>query len=266
MNDGITVTFRETPAFQQGLTALIYQAGLNAKKVVAKETGELEKTLIRVSLPRSLQKTRANITSGIESKFALAGNSSLSEQRNGGKVGKSGIEWYHVDSKFLRGIAPQSDKRNASVEEIAKLRWRISAKGRLNLPFKNRRGSQSVLLYQTILTKAATVKKVIAQAKNAIGRRAAGWLPASTRGAIKLTGGNMPPASVTRHAQGARGTFVDGLGIPNFPRFTLVNNAKGINQKAMFGLIKMAMSIRAKAMQRNALLFMSGKKKISDYK
>ncbi len=260
-----TTTFQDN-GLSRGIAGLIAATKLSARTVVFKEMGELDKTLVRITPPSDPSKTRKNIQRDITGKFNLVADEGNSNQiRSGGSIGASGIHWYRVDPSFLRGIAPAADKTDASVEELEALRHRITKKGRLNLPFLHPRKKQRVLIYQTITTKRGTVNKLIARARAHVGRLKAGWLVAVQFGALKLTGSHLPPQWVTRHMQGAHGTFVDGLANPNNPTFTVTNYGRGIGQKSIPGLIASAVQIRGKAMAANALLFMQNRKRVGDY-
>lgn len=261
----ITSTIDMT-GFNQGVAALIRSVGVTAREIVEKETGELIKTLVKVSPPRDPQKTKLAIGKDISGRFAQArneGNSSF--DYHNGKISSSGIKWYAVDGDFLRGVAPKNDMRDASVDELKDMRFKINRKGRLNVAFKHPRKTQRVLLYQTILTKESTVKKLVSRIQKNVGRLKAGWLVAANSGAIKLSAGNKPPQWVSKHSSGAQGRFENGLASQNNPSFTIANFAKGIKQNTVDGFVQIATSIRAKAMLKNAELFTKGKKTISDY-
>ena len=248
------------------MTGFVDKLGLSGPLVLKKEMGELLKTLIRTTPPKNPTKTRASISDTVSSRFeAAAEDRSFERSHYNGQVGASGILWYQVDSKFLRGVAPDKDMRKAGVEELEALRWRITPKGRLNLPFKHPHKSQRVLIYQKILTRKSTVNKLIAKLKTHVGRLKAGWL--ASWDFLSPTGGNQPPQWVTRHKSGARGYFVNGLGVKGYPTFTIANTAKGVgNQKLnLNGIVRTALAIRAKAMSANLRMFMRGKKNMADY-
>lgn len=268
-----TINFQDT-GLSRGLAGLIEATKLNARVVVEKETGELEKTLVRITPPADPSQTRENIQRDITGKFNLVADEKMSgftkigahgKRTYTGETGASGILWYKVDPSYLRGIAPAADKRSASVEELESIRHTITKKGRLSLPFRHPHRNQRVLIYQTIATKKSTVNKLIAKVRSHVGRLKAGWLSPVQYGVIKLTGANQPPQWVTRHLQGAQGTFIDGLGNAGHPSFTITNYGRGINQKEVPGLIAGAVQIRAKAMAANALLFLQNKKRVGDY-
>ncbi len=245
--------------FNRGLTGLINQVGLNNRVVIKKETGELIKTLVRITPKAKPEKIRSDISG----KFNMVGNQQNSQFSG---TGPSGINWYSVDEHFLRGIAPEADKTNASVSELKKLLYTITKKGKVRLPFKHLHLRQEVILYQTITTKAATVNKLIAAKIKNRGRLAAAWLVAVFKGNITLTGAHQPPAYIMKHATAeARGYFIDGTHSKTSPSFMIANYAAGIGNRDLNGLVNTALKIRAKAMAANTLFFMKGKKNLADY-
>lgn len=266
----MTMTFETTPAFNAGVRGLIQKCRLSAPVVILKETGELIKELVRLSPPKLPAKTRQSIGLNVANKFAVIANDQVSSDLESipGKTGRSGIRWIAVSSRYLQGVAPASDKRRASVAELYDLYWRTSLKtGRQKLDFRHPRKRQKVLILQTILTKASTVKKLTTRIQNHVGRLKAGWMVAVGRGIIRLTGAKLPPAWVTRHLPGARGAAIDGTGRKDFPTFTIINRARGIGNKrhGLDFFVRVALKSRAAAMKTNARLFMQGKKNIADY-
>jgi hypothetical protein len=145
------------------------------------------------------------------------------------------------------------------------MRWTITKGGRQRMEFRQPRAMQKVLISQTTTTTEGKIKKVIALAQKGEGRMKAGWLVAVAGGAVRLKGSGLPPQWVKRHAHGAKGKYSDGTANSSMPSFTITNNAAGIGQKGIDGLVRLAVSIRAKAMVKNASLFASGKKEIGSY-
>lgn len=255
----LTATFNMN-LFQRGIKGLVLDCGINAKKVVAKEMGELEKTLSRLS-PKADPK---KIKTDINRRFAVMGSSEHEFDSAGPRrsfEGQGDVRWYAANSRALYGVKADADYRKASVEDLKKLMYARTKGGKI----RGKHGRQAVYITQRVLTKASTVARLAAAKVRNRGRLAAGWLVATFRGPIKITGSGQPPKFVTRHAEGARGTFIDSLAVPNFPRFTITNFAKGISGKTINGMIQKALNIRGKAMAANALMFMKGKKKIADY-
>jgi hypothetical protein len=261
---------------QRGFRALINQAGLNAKTVVRKETGEFIKTMVRLTPPKSRAKAMEKLRNEVEDTFDVLreGQNSAREDISGGKIGPAGIRWYSVSPAYLSGVAPESDQRTADTETLRRFYYSTQVKRtgegvvkgvRIIKPFKYPRKFQKVRLSMTVLTTAAQIKKLATRIGKNFGRLKAGFLASVAAGVIRLTGG-MPPAWVTRHMSGVRGSFVDEIENKGNPRFTVVNFALGVGTKKMRGIIQAAVNIRGKAMVKNALFFTKGKKRISDYK
>lgn len=257
----ITPDIEISAAFYRGLAALIHDAGLNSVTVVSKETGELIKTLVRRSPPINRKKTERSMSDRVYSRFHAA--SHIEDKL---EPGSSGIAWGRHNRNFLVAYKNHRYIGNAPIAEIKKLYYTLSKKGEQKLPFLKPRRRQMVLLRQGVTVQQKLLDDLVKKLKSNIGRLKAAWLVSTVKGPIKITGANKPPAFVTKHIQGARGSFVDGLATPKFPAFTIINRAKGISHKAVNGIIRDALQIRAKAMQANALLFMNGKKNIADYK
>lgn len=262
----ITATVDMT-GFTKGLAGLVRATKLSMPQVVRKETGELIKTLVRVSPPAFPNRTRDSIDRGVDRVFqALSDNE---HRPNQSKAGANGLEYYAVDSHYLYAIAPQKDMTRASVRDLRSVYFSTKvSKGtaRQILEFKHPRVRQRFSLLQKLLTKESRRTQLKSLLKRSVGRLKAGWLVAVNAGAIQLSGGNQPPEWVKRHGAKARGTFLNGLTDPNKPSFTITNFAKGIGAKNVNRLVALAVNIRAKAMAANAKLFYSGKKRLSDYK
>ncbi len=264
----INATFETTPAFNAGIQGLIQKCRINAKTVVEKETGELIKMLVKLSPPKEPDRTKFNIETAVRSKMTLAASGGYRDfDATSGKVGASGIKWYSVDERLLRGVAPKNDMRKASPDAIYKVFRTLKKSGRAVMQFRHPRKRQKVMISQKIVVTKPQVTAVVNRVKKHVGRLKAGWLVAVASGAVRIFGANMPPQWVARHMQGARGNFVNELGIPDRPEFTIINQAKGIgNRKHNLGfIVNLALKARAKSMQSNALLFMRGKKNIADY-
>lgn len=246
--------------FQRGIAGLIDHLEIEPAKVIKKECGELMKTLVKVTPPKDPAKTRRTIDSVISSKFDIA-------RESGGHPysGTGNIEWYAWNSRFLFGVAPENDKTGASVSDLYELNKHLTKGGRQSLAFVHPRQRQTVILSGKILTKPSTINRLKAKIKSNVGRLKAGWLVAWAAGRIQLSGSNMPPQFVTKHAQGAKGRFVDGLGVKGFPTFSIANSAPGITKAKANGFIQFALDLRAKAMATNLRLLVSGKKHLGDY-
>jgi hypothetical protein len=166
-------------------------------------------------------------------------------------------------------VAADSDMRKSSESYLLQVYYRskiIQLHRRIVLPFKNRKTSQRVALLGKILTTTKQVNIIIKRIQGHVGRLKCGWLVAVRDGAIRLSGSDfIPPQWVTRHLKGARGWFINELGRPQTPTFTIANTSKGVSAGVSKYFVQQALNIRAKAMAANLAHFLSGKKPLSAY-
>ena len=252
--------------FNQGIAAMIRSIGATSRVIVEKETGELIKTLVKLSPPRDPSRSKFKAETDVRSRFAMAASGGFRDfNSTSGTVGAGGVKWYSVDEKFLRGVMPENDMTKQSTDSLYKTFRTYNKKGRMNLAFKHPRKRQRILISQKLLATPKQISEIVGRVKKNFGRLKAAWLVSTRSGAIKISGGNLPPAWVTKHTQGAKGRFENGLSTPNNPTFTITNFAKGIGHKAINSIVYSAVSIRAKAMMKNAELYTRGKKNLADY-
>ncbi len=247
--------------FSRGMNRLITRAKVEPKRMMKKELMELTKTLIKVSPPRDMAKSKRSVVAGVAKKFeGLDTDSGYAKSE--APVGKSGVKWYAASSKFLYGGAPDSDMRKADVNTLRGIYYKtktVQGGKRLVLGFRNRSGSQKVAMITKIIVKKGADKQVSARIAKNFGRLKAGWLGPVIKNAVALSGSNMPSAEVLRHKSGARADFINGLDVPSSPSFTTINRAKGVTSKSSKFYVGLAMTIRAKAMKKNAETILSGK-------
>lgn len=246
--------------FNRGIVGLIKTLRVQPRVVIAKEAGELIKTLVKTSPAAKAPRIKDDIMR----KFEWSGldmNANLQGQKAG-----SGLTWVGVNGDYLTGIDPVLDMRDASVEELKDLAYQMTKRGRIKKPFIHPRKKQQVLILTKVLTKLSTVKKLAAAKAKNRGRLKASWLTAVRDGVIKISGGNMPPKWVTDHVNwGTRGYWRNGMNVPFSPSFTIASYAKGLTVKAERFFIQRALNIRAKAMLANMKHFAEGKKPLSSY-
>lgn len=279
MSDEITI---DTSGFNAGMEGLVRRLKIDSKTVIIKEAGELMKTLVKVTPPADKDKTKAGIADKVRARFGAASTASLSGREEtlytNASKGRTkhfgvnvdpersygGIKYYAADPQFLHGVAEDADMRKASVEQLRHLLYHITKSGNQTYPFNHPR-KQKVKISRKIFTTPEQQKALTERVQKHVGRLKAGWLVAWVDGRIPITGSNLPYQWVTRHARGARGRYIDGLGVENFPTFSIGNFAQGIKQKDMRSFVQTALSIRTKAMPENARLIFSGKKNLADY-
>ncbi len=268
-----TVTITTTPEFQQGLAALVHGAGLNSKLVVRKESAEALKSLVRMTPPRDRGKTAGDIKMGVQFKLGLLNRNQGDFDRIEAKEGSTGVKWYAASGEYLFGVARDSDMRNSDVKSLLNVYYKtknVQKHARVVVGFKNRKGSrQKVAILTKVITKASNRRAVISKIQSHIGRLKAGWLGnmGVTFSRLKPAGSNMPQEWVMKHRANARGQSFDFTDNGDKPQFVMTNFAVGVEnpKNQMDWICESVLAVRAKAMQKNALLFMSGKKQISDY-
>jgi hypothetical protein len=259
--------------FNRGIDALRKSVGATSRAIIEKESGELIKTLVRISPPNTekdpnaKRKIEQSIQDRVNNNFERLGRDT-NFATDSGKVSKTGVKWYAASSKYLFGATADKDMRKSSYDELLAVHYRareIQHSTRILTNFTSRKTRQRVAITSKILAKKSAISSLIKRLQKHVGRLKAGWLVAVVQGKIRVTGGKLPPLWVTRHASGARGRFEDGLSSPDYPTFTISNFAKGIRSEASLYFAREAVKIRAAAMLKNAELHLIGKKNLSDY-
>jgi hypothetical protein len=253
--------------FNAGIVALMRSVGATSRVIVEKETGELIKTLVRISPPENPGKTKASILNKHQKMFATLGENNNYEY-DSTKSGSGGMKWYASSKKYLFGSSPQNDMRKADTRELLNLSYRvknIQGSGRIISGFKRRMTNQRVAIITKIVAKPSQVKKLISKIQGHVGRLKAGWMVAARDGKVKITGAYLPPSWVKKHSVGAMGRAEVQLSDATNPSITITNFAKGVTGKKSQYFVNSALKIRAKAMLANAALFTSGKKNLADY-
>lgn len=256
MDAGFETNFGD---FNRNMARYCDELGMAGPEVVRKQAGLLARTLIELSGPKSVSKAKEKIGAGVQRAFGSDSRDSGIE--TGGKHGSGDVHWYSWDEKNLRGIARDVDVRDKTSDDLYdlynKLRGMQTSRGML---IAGKRGKQTIKIWQKYVAKKSQLAKLIRRLQGHIGRRQAGWLPA-----WRITGspqGSAGPVGqkVLDHENGARGFYLDGLGIPNGPTFELVNTAVGSSK--LNAIVSSALRIRAKAMADDLRLYIRGIKKV----
>lgn len=257
--------------FNQGIQALMRSVGATSRVIVEKETGELIKTLVRISPPKdsgAKAKQLEGIRAHISKTFHIFGKATNFEY-DSTQTSKSGMKWYAASSKYLFGGAPDTDMRKAGQKDLLTVHYsrkNVQGSGRIISSFRNRKTSQRVAIITKIVTVKKQVTDLIKRVQKNVGRLKAGWLVAARDGKVRLTGANLPPEWVKKHVNGGtRGRADVQLKDPANPHITITNFAKGVRNEASLYFVNQALKIRSQAMMKNAELFTRGKKNLSDY-
>jgi hypothetical protein len=172
------------------------------------------------------------------------------------------VKWLFSTDQFLFGARPDMDLRKSGDKELEKIvsSSSFSRKRGISqtLPFKNRKGTQRVRLYGRMFLKKAQRARLIRNMKQRFGRLKAAW--AVGMQSPQIGGLDKVPQWIRKHVgPGTKGTTIDGLGVPQFPQFTIINSAAGIGKTV--GIVNSALRIRAKAMANDVELYLNGTKK-----
>jgi hypothetical protein len=245
---------RSIAKFNQAVALRISVTHEAAHDVLRDEAGRLNETMMRFTPPASVAKTRDNITERVGKKFGSLGTGTahdFSDYSPGVKAGSGNVRWYAFEPHAIYGIKAENDKTGASVEDLYQLYFstKLNKQGRI---VAGQRGKQTVYLWQQIKTKASTVAKLTKRLRGHVGRAKAGWLKAYRRLQSQgFSSSYSPPKYITDHENGQeRGFFVDGLGAPGGPTFSIGNTAKGIGSAKMRQIATDAMRIRAEAIPK----------------
>lgn len=241
--------------FNRGLNRLITRVGLDSKRVMKTEVGQLIKTLVKVSPPKNLTTAKKKAAGDVRGVFRPIPKDTFETE----KMGKRQHRWLYASPWVLVGVKADDHvldiAANAAKRHLYPRKEKTPASMRLG-----RRGKQVVELINRKITKRNTFNQIVRKVQNNFGRLKAAWLVGVNKGEVSLTGGNKPPSWVTKHGLSPKGQTQNGLNTPNNPTYTIINRAPGVSKQEVVRAVNTAMSIRAKAMAANAKLIISGKK------
>lgn len=250
----------DSSRFQEAMGVVAAGLGLKGDELpnfVRRQAGLLCSTLIRITPPANLAKTRKSIEGRVGLKFMAAGSLSREfTEATDSRHGQGEFRWYAWSPDHLYGVAQDKDMRAASVDELYRLSFTLTRAGRTRLSFKHPRRKQNIILTQRILTESKTVDGVIKRFQSHIGRLKAAWVVSWTRLGRP---GSPPPQWVSRHS-GERGAYKDELNVQVHPAFSMINRSAGSENKAMLRQLQRALNIRAKAMVEDLKFYIRGMK------
>lgn len=247
----------QSAQFEGAMLKKIDGIGLSAQKVLRDEAGKLAATLIKISGGK-INSVKRNITRRVEKSFVeLQPNRSPHKTD---KPGESGVQWLGSTSGAIYGVDQEMDYTGADLKKLSE--YLVSKKTRPKWAREGRRGKQAVWIVRRAYVKHSQLAELKRIMLGHIGRRQAGWVKAWKHLGSPIVG-NPIPTQVLRNAEGARGTFADGLSIKDAPEFTLINQAAGSSK--LREICKRALQIRTKAMLADLALYIRGVKKPVQY-
>lgn len=230
--------------------------GGDASNITKDESRLLALGIMNVAQPKDKKKTAARIDSSIRQRFA-----NLNEQYfPTGKVDSDGIAWYRSDSRFLYGVSEDLDMRKSSADRLLDIYYQakvVGGKTRLVKDFNPPRPSgQKKAILAKVLTSKASMNRLVAMAKLAIGKLPASWLAT----ARQISPSANAPEWIARHLKGSKTTKsitdLTGLSNANNPSVTFGSSAKGVGR---FGRsVQFAVNLRAKKLAYRLDLILSG--------
>ncbi len=228
--------------------------GQAAEKTVLIESGRLAESLIKLTPSAK----KSDIEQDVRSKFVSLNLDHTRQVSEG-----SDADWYAFSPNAIFGVVKSKDMTDASVEDLYKIHisTEVDKHGRSAV---GKRGKQTVYLWQKIVTKTATVNKLIAKIKTHVGRRSAAWAKCLEELiALGYKSSYSIPAYIQKHVTGARGYSTPELNKVN-PSVTITNFAVGIGNREINGIIQSALDIRATAMTKRLEYLVKYPEKISE--
>ena len=104
--------------FNRGLNRLITRVGLDAKRVMKTELGQLVKTLVKISPPEDRNKSMRNVRAKVNKRFEKLSQQSNNFLEHENKASKSGLKYYAANSDYLFAGASDADMTEASAREL----------------------------------------------------------------------------------------------------------------------------------------------------
>lgn len=227
----------DSSKWNQSISTYTQTLDRDIHKEMPRQVAKLMETLVKFTPPENLAKTRAQIRSRLEHTFTV-----MNKRQKTGEGGD--IEWLFSNKDFLVGTSDAFDYRTSSQEQVDQVAnsVRLGKKKSIVYPFKHPRKKQMVKIYtRFVITRTQlnnTWKRIVAN----IGKLKAGWIIGQLRTGESIDA----PDYVQRNVSKTRGTYVDNLGVPGAPSFTIVNAAAGVGKLGR--IVNNALNVRAKAM------------------
>lgn len=236
--------------------ALLGQGG-DVSTLCADESRLLAVGISDVARPKDRTKTGNRIAASYRAKFLALGQEQTDFEANTGKEGHTGVKWYRCDSKFLFGVAPDSDLRHAEPQTLVNIYYRAKMiQGKTVVDFKHPRRMQRVAITTKVLTTKGIVNRAIAIGKKAIGKLPASWFATAKKIQPSLVG----PQWIERHIKGTSTsksvTDLSGLSNVDSPSVTFGSRAVGVMK--FDRAVQFAVNLREKKLAARLRLILSG--------
>jgi len=222
-------------------------AKLAPKVVVEAQAGILMRELAEDSAPENRATLERNMRKDLAKVYAPSPKVMLPIAHRQGK----GFTWLMASPTVLLGTRNQNAHLEDSVGDVQRLFHRTQKaqviKGKKYID-RGKRGRQSIAELNRIVVRRGVFSRSLAWLKSRAGILGGSWAIAWD---VLRPGGRRPPAFKMRHvATGhAKGTYINGLGVPGKASFTLINRATGSESQKSLAMISGALRHRAEAMK-----------------
>jgi hypothetical protein len=218
---------------------------LEPRAVVKMQAGILSRELAEGAAPRSKQALDRSIEKDVGKIYAPAPKQMIPMAHRQGK----GFVWLMATPVAVVGVEDYDYHLSDTVEDMTRQFRKAPQLGKRYEDI-GRRGVQKIVRLNRIVVKRPIYNKFLTELKKRAGILGGSWVIAW---AVLQPKGRKPPAYKFRHVQDgtARGTYIDGLGIPGKATFTLINRATGCERPRQLEMLRGKLRHRLEAMTKD---------------
>jgi len=229
------------------------------RELVRQQAGILSRELSEAAAPRSKKALERSMEKDIKQVYAPAPRHMLPVAHRKGK----GFVWLMATQWNLTGVKPYDYHLEDSVEDMKRLFHKTKPRGERYENLGIRKQSTASLVFRVagqgkspqlvrrlnrIVVKRGVYKEFLSWMKTRAGILGGSWVVSWN---VLQPKGRKPPAYKFRHVENgtAKGTYIDGLGIPGKATFTLVNRATGCEQPKQIEMVRSRILFRIEMMK-----------------
>jgi len=231
---------------------------LEPRDVVKMQAGLLSRELAEGAAPRSKQALERSIEKDLKKVYSPAPKRMLPLAHRPGK----GFMWIMATPSVVTGVRNHDYHLEDTVEDVTRLFHKTNPRGnryedlgvrqqsvgaRIMRMAKGKAGRQHVQRLNRIVVPRGVFSQSLTKLQKRAGILGGSWVVSWN---VLQPKGPKPPAYKFRHVQDgtARGTYIDGLGIPGHATFSLVNRATGCTNDSQLEMVRGKLVHRAEAM------------------